>query len=222
MHHRLRKAYKLMSGEFGHQAWWPGDSPFEICVGAILTQNTNWRNVERAIENLREHQSLDLLVVNSLENDHLATLIRPAGYYNLKARRLKAFTKMIVDDYGGQLTSLFEADTKTVREQLLEVNGIGPETADSILLYAGDHLSFVIDTYTKRIFSRHSWVSHNAGYDDMKQLCEQSLSQKTGSDRLDYWQDYHAQLVMIGKDFCRPNNPRCDTCPLQPLLSSDS
>ena len=210
-----------MLGEFGHQSWWPGDSPFEVCVGAILTQNTNWQNVERAIKNLREHQSLDLLAMNSLENDHLATLIRPAGYYNLKARRLKAFTKMIVDEYGGRLDSLFEGETHAVREQLLEVNGIGPETADSILLYAGDHLSFVIDAYTKRIFSRHSWVNHKADYDKMKQLCEQSLSQKTGPDRLDYWQDYHAQLVMIGKHFCRPTNPRCDTCPLQPLLPSD-
>jgi endonuclease III related protein len=221
MHHQLRKAYKLMLGYFDHQKWWPGDSPFEICVGAILTQNTNWQNVERAIENLREHQSLDLQVMNSIENDQLASLIRPAGYYNLKARRLKSFTKFIVDEYGGRLDRLFESDTHTVREQLLEVKGIGPETADSILLYAGDHPSFVIDAYTKRIFSRHSWVSQNADYDEMKQLCEQNLSEKTGPARLDYWQDYHAQLVMIGKDFCRPNNPRCDTCPLQPLLPSD-
>ena len=181
-----------MIGKFGHQAWWPGDSPFEICVGAILTQNTNWRNVERAIKNLKEHQSLDLHVMNSLENDHLATLIRPAGYYNLKAQRLKAFTKTIVDAHDGRLDRLFEADTHTVREQLLKVNGIGPETADSILLYAGAHPSFVIDAYTKRIFTRHSWVNQKAGYNDMKQLCEQSLSQKTGLDRLDYWQDYHA------------------------------
>lgn len=221
MSRELRKAYNLILQQLGHQQWWPGDSAFEICVGAILTQNTNWQNVERAIENLKNHHALNIQVMNAMENDQLAILIRSAGYYNLKAKRLKAFTKLIVDHFEGLIENLFEGGTSEIRKRLLEVNGIGPETADSILLYAGEHPSFVVDAYTKRIFSRHSWVDLKADYDEIKQVCEQSLSEKTGRERLDYWQDFHAQIVMIGKDYCRPNNPHCDTCPLQSMLPTE-
>ncbi|MCS1407884.1 MAG: Endonuclease III [Verrucomicrobia subdivision 3 bacterium] len=217
----LTAAYQLMFNHFRHHHWWPGETPFEICVGTILTQNTNWQNVERAIENLRQGQALDLHTVARLSHNSLANMIRPAGYYNVKAKRLKAFASQVMTRHAGSLDSLFQQKTQAVRDELLTVKGIGPETADSILLYAGNHASFVVDAYTKRIFTRHRWVSGRASYDEIKRLCETSLNHVPNSRRLDYWQDYHAQLVNIGKDYCRPGNPRCDLCPLKSLLPSD-
>jgi endonuclease-3 related protein len=224
----LRRAYKLMRARAGHQHWWPGETPFEVCIGAILTQNTAWTNVERAIANLKTARVLEPEKLFALPEPRLAELIRPAGYFNVKARRLRSFLRVLVENFGGDLKRLFAGETSVVRERLLAVNGIGPETADSMLLYAGGHHSFVIDAYTKRIFSRHNWKPgsrfgvHGSmstrGYDEMKSLCESALNQKTGAARLDYWQDYHAQLVMVGKRFCRPRAPRCDECPLKPLL----
>jgi endonuclease-3 related protein len=226
----LRRAYALMRARSGHQHWWPGETPFEVCVGAILTQNTAWTNVERAIANLKVARVLEPEKMLTLPEAKLAELIRPAGYFNVKARRLRSFLRVLVGEFGGDLGKLFAGETSVVRERLLAINGIGPETADSMLLYAGDHQSFVIDAYTKRIFSRHGWTKksgkqkaesrkhHEASYDELKKLCESALNQKTGAARLDYWQDYHAQLVMVGKHFCRPRAPRCEDCPLKPLL----
>jgi|SRR5579885_223126 len=226
----LRRAYRLMRARFGHQNWWPGETPFEVCVGAILTQNTAWTNVERAITRLKNARVLQPETLFTLPEKQLARLIRPAGYFNVKARRLRAFLRVLVEEYGGDLKKLFAGPTAAVRRRLLAIHGIGPETADSLLLYAGGHPSFVIDAYTKRIFERHGWSGNNrkrplpnrtnrgAGYDELKSLCETALNQKTGAARLDYWQDYHAQLVNIGKHFCRPRQPLCDRCPLQPLL----
>ena len=218
----LRLAYELMFQAAGHQEWWPAETAFEVCVGAILTQNTSWTNVERALDMLREHQALDLAVLNSLATDELAELIRSAGYHNVKAKRLKAFSAFIFDEYGGKLELFFQEDAARARDALLAVNGIGPETADCILLYACGIPSFVVDTYTKRIFSRHSWIRDEASYIEVKRLCEESLSEPCvfNRSRLDYWQDYHAQIVRIGKDFCRPKNPRCELCPLRGLLPS--
>jgi len=207
-----------MRARSGHQHWWPGETPFEVCVGAILTQNTAWSNVERAIANLKTAQVLEPETMFALTEARLAELIRPAGYFNVKARRLRSFLRVLLVDFGGDLKRLFADETSVVRERLLAVNGIGPETADSMLLYAGEHPSFVIDAYTKRIFSRHGWCAQDAGYDNLKHICESALNQKTGAARLDYWQDYHAQLVMVGKHFCRTRTPRCDECPLKPLL----
>ena len=228
----LRRAYTLMRARSGHQHWWPGETPFEVCVGAILTQNTAWTNVERAIANLKVARVLELEKLFALPEPKLAELIRPAGYFNVKARRLRSFLRVLLEQFGGDLGKLFAGEMATVRERLLAVNGIGPETADSMLLYAGGHRSFVIDAYTKRIFSRHGWSwktesrnqkSENTNpkpgdYEELKMLCELALNQKTGAARLDYWQDYHAQLVMVGKHFCRARAPRCDECPLKPLL----
>ena len=224
----LRRAYELMRARFGHQHWWPGETPFEVCVGAILTQNTAWTNVERAIANLKTARVLEPEKLFALPEAKLAELIRPAGYFNVKARRLRSFLRVLVEEFGGDLKKLFAGETSVVRERLLAINGIGPETADSMLLYAGGHHSFVIDAYTKRIFQRHGWKPEYAesesgnvnsdGYDELKSLCESALNQKTGAARLDYWQDYHAQLVMVGKHFCRTRAPRCDECPLKPLL----
>ncbi len=214
----LATAYSLMWQHSGHRHWWPGDAPFEICVGAILTQNTNWQNVEQAIENLKKHRALKIRAVHSLPQESLAKLIRPAGYYNLKAKRLKAFAARLMAHHRGSLDSLFQQDTQSVREELLAIYGIGPETADSILLYAGNHLTFVVDAYTKRIFTRHQWIEETADYHKIKTLCETKLAHPPSKDLLDYWQDYHAQIVNIGKNFCRPQKPRCDSCPLQSLL----
>lgn len=207
-----------MHQRHGHQLWWPGDSPFEICVGAILTQNTSWKNVERAIINLKAARVLSARKMHALRGDDLAELIRHAGYYNMKARRLGNFLDALVDQFGASLKRLMRGDTAVVRNRLLAINGIGPETADSMLLYAGDHTSFVIDTYTKRIFTRHAWYADSVDYDALQTLCQNNLNQHTDVKRLDYWQDYHAQLVVIGSRYCRPKNPRCEECPLSPLL----
>ena len=220
-----------MRERFGHQDWWPGETPFEVCVGAILVQNTSWTNVERAIAQLKSAGVLEPKKLFVLPEARLAKLIRPAGYFNVKARRLRSFLRVLVKDFSGDLEKLFAGDTTTVRARLLAIHGIGPETADSLLLYAGAHHSFVIDAYTKRIFERHGWGGEKRkagkrkaktdgpfGYDALKSLCETALNKKRGAARLDYWQDFHAQLVMVGKHFCRPREPRCDDCPLKPLL----
>lgn len=235
----LRRAYSLAHERFGHQRWWPGDTPFEVCVGAILVQNTSWTNVERAIGNLKAAGVLEPRKLHALSQEQLAQLIRPAGYFNVKAQRLRAFLRELVEHYGGNLEALFAGETPVVRTRLLAIHGIGPETADSLLLYAGGHHSFVIDAYTKRIFERHHWLGHapagkpfkvqgskfkvqgspaSFSYDALKSLCEAALNHKDGAERLDYWQDYHAQLVMIGKHYCRPGEPRCAQCPLRSLL----
>lgn len=207
-----------MRVHFGHLHWWPGETPLEVSVGAILTQNTSWANVERAIANLKTAGCLEPKELYALPESKLAELIRPAGYFNIKARRLRAFLRVLVEESAGDLNRLFAGETNVVRERLLAIKGIGPETADSMLLYAGGHSSFVIDAYTKRIFHLYNWGEDDAGYDDLKALCESALNEKPPSERLDYWQDYHAQLVMVGKHFCRPRRPRCELCPLWPLL----
>jgi endonuclease III related protein len=214
----LRRAYRLMRAHFGHQGWWPGETPFEVCVGAILTQNTSWSNVERAIANLKAARLLDARKLYALKESELAGLLRPAGYFNVKARRLRCFLRVLVEEHDGDLGRLFAGETATVRERLLAINGVGPETADSMLLYAGGHHSFVIDAYTKRIFQRHNWCGADAGYKDLQRLCESALDQKPRGERLDYWQDYHAQLVIVGKEYCRTRQPRCEECPLKSLL----
>ncbi len=214
----LRQAYRLMHRAHGHLQWWPADSPFEICVGAILTQNTSWENVELAITNLKAARVLTPKKIHALTHSKLAQLIRPSGYFNIKAKRLRNFVDIVVEQHGASLKRFFKGDTATVRERLLAINGIGPETADSMLLYAGGHQSFVIDAYTKRIFERHDWCDANDGYDALQTLCTNSLSQKRGADKLDYWRDYHAQLVVIGSRYCKPRNPNCDDCPLKTLL----
>jgi endonuclease III related protein len=228
----LRRAYALMRARFGHQHWWPGETPFEVCVGAILTQNTAWTNVERAMAHLKVARLLEPARLFALPESTLANLIRPAGYFNVKARRLRSFLRVLIEDFGGDLKRLFDGETSTVRARLLAIHGVGPETADCLLLYAGRHHSFVIDAYTRRIFKRHGWSHAEGGrqkaeggnpgtadsYGELKSLCESVLNQKTGAARRDCWQDYHAQLVMVGKHFCRPRAPLCKSCPLKPLL----
>jgi endonuclease-3 related protein len=222
MKRELREAYRLMRKRFGHRNWWPGDTAFEICVGAILTQNTSWKNVELAITNLKSARVLTPRKIHALSHDELAQLIRPAGYFNVKARRLRAFVDKLVEQHGASLKRLMQGDTNTVRARLLDINGIGPETADSMLLYAGNHHSFVIDAYTKRIFSRHEWCEPKSDYDGLQILCSETLNQKSGMAKLDYWRDYHAQLVGVGSRYCKTHNPLCNECPLKPLLPTES
>lgn len=232
----LRRAYALMRAQHGHQHWWPGETPFEVCVGAILTQNTSWTNVERAIANLKRADLLEARRLLALPEAELAVLLRPTGYFNLKAQRLRAFLRVLVEDFAADLSRLFAGPTPVVRARLLAIHGIGPETADCLLLYAGGHPSFVVDAYTKRIFHRHGWggagrsefrvlsskSNTRAEYAALQALCSGSLSQGPAAERLDYWQDYHAQLVVVGKDFCRPREARCERCPLKPLLPNHS
>ncbi|MCI0334041.1 MAG: endonuclease III domain-containing protein [Planctomycetes bacterium] len=212
MSHLLR-AYDRLLTAFGPQRWWPGDSPFEIAVGAVLVQNTAWRNVERAIANLRDAGVMEPRALYALPPEELAELIRPAGYFQVKARRLRNLLKFVVEEYDGSLDAMFRTDVATLREQLLSIHGIGPETADAILLYAGGLPTFVVDTYTHRVSARHGWVGYDADYHEIKDHFESGLPADAP-----LYNEYHALLVRVGKDFCRRSAPKCDACPLADLL----
>jgi len=173
---RLRRAFALLLRHFGPQRWWPGNTPFEVCVGAILTQNTAWTNVEKAIANLRRARALTPQRLRALPLRRLAPLIRPAGYFNVKARRLRSFLDFLHVEFRDDLRRMFRTPTAALREKLLGVNGIGPETADSILLYAGGHESFVVDAYTRRVLARHGWIKPDADYHEIKACFERALS----------------------------------------------
>ncbi len=200
--------FNRLHGFFGPQNWWPGDTPFEIAVGAILTQNTNWGNVEKAIKNLKRNGKLSAKALHGMPREKLASLIKPAGYFNIKAKRLKHFLDFLAADYKGSMKRLGKEDLRTLRKRLLDVNGIGPETADSILLYATGKPVFVIDAYTKRVLQRHKLVPENATYHDMQSLFHDNLPPD-----VDLFNEYHALFVMLGKHYCRPK-PRCGGCPL--------
>lgn len=206
---QLLKVYQTLRSAHGHLHWWPGETPFEIIIGAILTQNTSWSNVEKAIINLKKHKALTPSALKKIPMNQLATLIRSAGYFNVKAQRIKEFIHFLYSRYNGKLDAMFQTPLGALRHELLGVKGIGPETADSILLYAGGKRTFVIDAYTKRIFSRHGLGDVNADYSHWQQLFEKSLPPKTG-----LYNDFHAQIVHTGKFHCR-TAPQCDTCPLK-------
>jgi endonuclease-3 related protein len=208
----LQQAYQRLYSVYGPQHWWPGDGPLEVAVGAILTQNTNWRNVEKALENLREAESLRVPALHEISADELAELIRPAGYYRVKARRIKNLIRLVVEQFDGLLESLFDLDKHDLRETLLAVNGIGPETADSIVLYAAELPVFVVDTYTARVAKRHGWIDWEAGYGELQELFQYDLEEDV---RL--YNEYHALLVRVGKEHCG-TQPACDGCPLAELL----
>ena len=204
----LRQFYDALYERYGAQQWWPADTPLEVMVGAVLTQNTNWQNVERAIARLRAADLLDVAALHTVPTDRLAELIRPAGYFNVKARRLKSLIDMIWQGYDGDLTRMFAQPMAELRETLLSARGVGPETADSILLYAGGHPTFVVDAYTCRVVVRHGLLDAQAGYDDLKQLFEDALEADAA-----LYNEYHALLVRVGKEHCR-RRARCDGCPL--------
>lgn len=210
MEKKLRDIYAKLLKSFGPQSWWPADSVFEVMVGAILTQNTSWQNVERAIANLKAGRCLTFKRLAAVKEGELARLIRPAGYFNVKAKRLKNFLTYLGKNYRGNLRAMAQRDTLALREELLCVNGIGEETADSILLYAFNKPVFVVDAYTKRIFSRHGFVGEAADYAAVQRLFMERLEHEP---RL--FNEYHALLVRLGKDFCRKSNERCGECPIR-------
>ncbi len=198
-----------MLGALGPQAWWPGRTRFEVIVGAILTQNTSWGNVARAIGNLRTARALTPQALAVIPQARLAQLIRSSGYYNVKAGRVKRFLRFLRNGYGLDLRRMFARPPSTLRKELLEVPGIGPETADSILLYAGGVPIFVVDAYTRRILSRHGLIAPHATYDEMQALFMSALPPNAP-----LYNEYHALLVAVGKEYCRPA-PRCAGCPLR-------
>ncbi|MCW9059475.1 MAG: endonuclease [Gammaproteobacteria bacterium] len=202
----LRKAYEQLLAAHGPRDWWPGDSPFEIMVGAILTQNTAWTNVEKAIAALKARNRLAPQAILAARRDHLAHWIRPSGYFNIKAERLRQFCRWYLDQGGWDV--LCARDTERLRQELLAVKGIGPETADDMLLYAFERPVFVIDAYTRRIFSRLGLVEDGLGYEELRTRFEQELGSNVA-----LFNEYHALIVQHGKDVCRMR-PRCSECVL--------
>jgi len=212
----LQRYFTTLYSAFGPQGWWPGRTRFEVIVGAILTQNTNWGNVERAIVNLRKAEALTPGAMHSFPQDKLAELIRPAGYFNVKARRLRNFLGHLFDNYGSSssnLTRFLKQESAALRQELLSINGIGPETADSILLYAANKAVFVIDAYTKRILARHGLAPEDADYAFMQGLFMDNLERDAV-----LFNEYHALIVRTGKDYCKTKKPLCKECPLGVFL----
>jgi endonuclease-3 related protein len=204
----LLELYSRLFEAFGPRYWWPGDSGFEVAVGAILTQNTAWRNVTKAIKNLKDKGLLSPEALYHVPVEDLASVIRPAGYYNIKAQRLKHFMQFLFRESSGNLDRLLAEDLDTLRSKLLSINGIGPETADSILLYAGNKTTFVVDTYTKRILFRHSLIPEEASYDEVRNFFMDCLEPDAAM-----FNEYHALLVHLGHAFCLKKNPKCSGCP---------
>jgi len=211
---QLMAMYRALFRAYGPQHWWPGDTPFEVVVGAILTQNTAWINVEQAIKNLKRERLLSPARLREVAPRRLALLIRPSGYERSQANRLVNLMDFLAGRYRGSLARMLRDDPGELRKGLLLVNGIGPETADSIILYAAGKPVFVVDAYTKRIFTRHGLVSERAGYDDVQQLFMGSLPGDAG-----LFNEYHALLVKVGKLHCKKRAPRCPGCPLEPFMA---
>ena len=209
----LLNIYETLYSSFGPQHWWPAETPFEVMVGAILTQNTNWSNVERAIKNLKNSGMLDPFKIKSSHSKKLAKLIKPAGYFNVKAGRLKSFVDYFIERYSADVQLMKAVPTEILRNELLEIKGIGPETADSILLYALEKPVFVVDAYTKRVLHRHGFIeTERADYHDVQKLFHSELNRD-----VQMYNEYHALFVRVGKHYCRPK-PLCEGCPLSALF----
>lgn len=242
----IRRFYRTLYRAWGPQHWWPAETPFEVIVGAYLTQNTSWTNVERALENLRRAHALSVDGIRKLKLARLERLIQPSGYFRQKAKRLKTFIAFLDQQYEGSLERMFAQPTAKLREQLLELNGVGPETADSILLYAANHPVFVVDAYTRRILERHQILPEKADYEEIRLLFEPSLhrladeqekideplesgfpgtvhppSSMSSAHRtalVQIYNEMHGLIVGVGKFHCGKSKPKCDRCPLQPFL----
>ena len=247
-HDLIRAYYRTLFSAWGRQHWWPAQSQFEVIVGAYLTQNTSWTNVEKALGNLRQARLLTIQGIRRTPQPELEQLTRPAGYFRQKALRLKMFVSFLDARYGGSLARMFTRPTAELRDELLALNGIGPETADSILLYAGNHPVFVVDAYTKRILERHQIVSSAARYDEIRLLFEQALSgtpppkqsldgapgaavgpqgschrpsRMSTAERsalVQAFNEMHGLIVGVGKTYCLKSQPQCEQCPLQKFL----
>ena len=205
----LHRVFETLLHTYGPQQWWPADSPLEVIIGAILTQNTAWKNVEKAISALRDRGLLSFDRLHRIPAPDLAPLIRSSGYYNQKTRKLKGFCDFLGNHWGGDLTGFLEQEMALLRHQLLQLSGIGPETADSIILYAAEQPSFVVDTYTHRVFSRHGWVPEQVSYDWLRDFFMDSLPADVS-----LFKEYHALLVRVGHFHCR-RQPACGGCPLE-------
>ena len=213
----LLRYYEAMSAALGPMRWWPARTPFEVIVGAILTQSTAWANVERAIANLRAAKMLTPAALLHVSTPRLAALVRPSGYFRQKAKKLKAFVRFLQADYRGSLKRMFLTPTTELREKLLAVHGIGPETADSILLYAGNHAVFVVDAYTHRILGRHGITNGEPEYERVRAHIEAAIPA-----RPELFNEFHALIVNTGKNWCRKSAPRCEECPLRTFLPAGS
>jgi endonuclease-3 related protein len=207
----LKEIYQKLYAYFGPQYWWPGETPFEVIVGAILTQNTSWNNVKKAIDNLKQGKLLNPSALKKINIRRLAKLIRASGYYNQKAKKLKNFINFLFRDYQGNLSKMLKQELFSLRQELLSVNGIGPETADSIILYAANKPIFVVDAYTKRILSRHNLIKEEADYAKIQQMFMESLRPDAK-----LFNEYHALFVKLGKDTCKAK-PHCAGCLLKDL-----
>ncbi len=244
----IRDYFSTLYRAWGRQHWWPARSRFEVIVGAYLTQNTAWTNVERAMNGLREAGLLSLQGIRRAPLPKLQKAIRSAGYFRQKAQRLKTFVHFLDRNYGGSLTRMFVQPTAKLRQELLALNGVGPETADSILLYAGNHPVFVVDAYTRRILERHGLISPRASYEENRQLCESSLkaldeqsaegafdpvspsgprgschppsrmSIATRTATVQVFNEMHGLIVGVGKNYCKKSQPDCEHCPLRKFL----
>ncbi len=243
--HQITRYYKSLLSRYGPQNWWPARSRFEVIVGAYLTQNTNWGNVEKAIANLRRARALNVKAIREMPLRKLETLVRPSGYFRQKARRLKTFIAFLDEKYAGSLARMFAQPTEKLRAELLALNGVGPETADSILLYAGNHPVFVVDAYTRRVLERHGVVDAKAGYEEMRALIEgevggaqaeelvvavlgsdprhpvSPMSRARRSDLAQHYNELHALIVRAGNHYCR-STARCEGCPLRDFLPIDA
>ncbi len=217
MDERPRQLFNLLYQALGPQHWWPASGPAETIIGAILTQNTSWANVEKALAALRQHRLLDFSRLLQIEPQQLEALVRPSGYYRQKAARLRDFSRRLLTEHGG-LEPLAALDTDRLRSWLLSVRGIGPETADSILLYAFNRPVFVVDAYTSRIFSRHGLIDPGARYNDIQAYVQQNLPPEGHQ----VYNEFHALLVRTGKSWCRRRQPVCGRCPLRGLLPGEA
>ncbi len=214
MKKRIQTIYELLLDSFGSQKWWPAETPFEVIVGAILTQQTSWKNVEKAIRNLKRNGLLSPFSLYALPIEALKSQIRPSGFYNVKAERLKNFLKVFVEEFNGKIDNLKKEDKEKLRIKLLKIKGLGRETVDSILLYALDKEVFVVDAYTFRIFKRDGIID-SENYEEVRSLVEENLSEK-GTETLSKFKEMHALLVELGKKFCK-KVPQCNRCPLKKI-----
>lgn len=210
----LRSYFDEMARHHGKTHWWPGETPFEICIGAILTQNTAWSNVEKAIINLKREKLLAPRKLLAADTETLENALRPSGYFRQKAVRVRRFAQHLVDHYGGSVARMAKRPLAELRTELLALNGIGPETADDILLYACGKPVFVVDAYTRRIFSRHGLVPGDIKYEALRAFFEENLA-----GDVDYFKEFHGLIVWTGKDFCR-SHPKCAGCPLEAMLKA--
>jgi endonuclease III related protein len=214
---QLRKMYAILLEAYGKRNWWPAKTAFEVAIGAFLTQATAWRSVERSIANLREAGVLNIEGIRGITEERLRELIRPSGFIQRKAASIKSFVQFLDEHYGGALEEMAEAPTAELRIQLLALPGVGPETADAILLYALEHPVFVADEYLRRVVTRHELLSANARYADLQALGDGAIVSSTRQETAQHSNELHALIVEVGKRHCG-TTPRCEGCPLQPFL----